>query len=43
LLEFGDVRLSSWSSGVVPDGEVRALRQTPPGLLESGAVHPLLE
>lgn len=43
LLVNGDVRLTSWSSGVVPDAEVRALRQTPPCLVEAGVVHSRLQ
>jgi hypothetical protein len=42
LLANGDVRLSSWASVTVPGAEIRALRQTPPCLLEGGAVHPAL-
>jgi hypothetical protein len=40
LLANGDVRLASFSRVTVPDTEIRALRQTPPCLLEDGAVHP---
>jgi hypothetical protein len=42
LLSDGEVRVMSWSPGVVPEANLRALRQTPPCLLENGAVHPAL-
>jgi hypothetical protein len=43
LLANGDVRIASWSNGLVPDADVRALRQTPPCLVEGGAIHPQLQ
>jgi hypothetical protein len=42
LLASGDVRLGPWETGAVPDADIRALRQTPPCLAESGAIHPAL-
>jgi hypothetical protein len=39
LLASGDVRIAPQPSVGVPDADVRALRQTPPCLLEAGAVH----
>jgi hypothetical protein len=42
LLANGDVRLGTWSSLGAPDADIVALRQTPPCLVEAGAVHPLL-
>jgi hypothetical protein len=42
LLANGDVRVAPWSPGAVPDANVRALRQTPPCLVEAGAIHPAL-
>jgi hypothetical protein len=43
LLANGDVRIASLANVAVPDAELRALRQTPPCLLEAGAVHPELQ
>lgn len=42
LLVSGDVRIAPWSSVQVADADIRALRQTPPCLVEGGAVHPQL-
>jgi hypothetical protein len=39
LLADGDVRIATWSSVSLPSEQIRALRQTPPCLLEGGAVH----
>jgi hypothetical protein len=39
LFANGDVRIASWPSVMSSDTEIRALRQTPPCLLENGAIH----
>jgi hypothetical protein len=39
LLANGDVRIASFSRLALPDAEIRALRQTPPCLLEDGTIH----
>ena len=40
LYADGSVRLRSWPNLAPAEGELRAFRQTPPCLLEDGAVHP---
>jgi hypothetical protein len=40
LYTDGTLRLRSWSALAASEAEMRALRQTPPCLLEDGAVHP---
>jgi hypothetical protein len=42
LLASGGVRVMAWSPGAIPDAELLALRQTPPCLLDAGAIHPSL-
>jgi len=43
LLEGGSVRIASWQALAPLENELRFLRQTPPCLLEHGAVHPALQ
>ena len=40
LYNDGTLRLRSWSALAASEAEMRALRQTPPCLLEEGSVHP---